>query len=592
MSATTTTPRAAELAPSAVRTEEPTAARMLALGGLLFLVPCLVALVVAQFQPVWLPPSLTYLGIVLGIGCLLYHAVADGDLEFRRAYGALAAVLLLAGIVVSLLPGKPTGSDAEKQFTYFLLPWGAWLFLLALLFLVPFVRHETDDGLRNLGLMILLATGATLAGGAVVGGIVKPSTLVGPGVVLGMLGVAFLAAYLSQVSADEGPGRAVALALGAFGAVALVYAVGRATIPNVLFEGPDALKNAFTTYDYWKVGSRAAAVLAFLGVAALGLWNKSFAIGVRGALVLVGVGFAGAFTYASVAGPVGESPRPYLVPGGLLLAALGTFYLAVSIGAASDSPFVTLVRRELAGFFYSPIAYIVLFKMTILQWLGYLLFVKAVLEGGGARAGGLMEPILQDYLPGTLIGPLVVMQYIPVLTMRLFSEEKRTGTMEVLLTAPVNETGIVLSKFLGTWIFYMLNWLPMGLYLIALRSEGGSPFDYKPLLSLYVAVAVSGMAFIAIGMFFSTLTKNQIVAAALTEAIITLMFLAAWHTLIPVESGFLKAILDVVGKLSYWELWRKSLGGQLLVKDLLVQASLAVFWLYITVKSVESRKWS
>ena len=88
---------------------------------------------------------------------------------------------------------------------------------------------------------------------------------------------------------------------------------------------------------------------------------------------------------------------------------------------------------------------------------------------------------------------------VPALTMRLLSEEKRTGTLEVLLTAPVNEAAVVLSKFLACWLFFMLCWVPTGLYLIALRVEGGQPFDYRPLLSFYLAVGASGAAFIAIG---------------------------------------------------------------------------------------------
>ena len=110
-----------------------------------------------------------------------------------------------------------------------------------------------------------------------------------------------------------------------------------------------------------------------------------------------------------------------------------------------------------------------------------------------------------------------LMLQIPVLTMRLVSEEKRTGSLRFMLTAPVNEWPIILSKFLATWLFFLISWLPATLFLIALRVEVGQPFDYRPLLSFYVSLAAQGLAFVGMGLF-STLTKNQIVAAVLTFA--------------------------------------------------------------------------
>ena len=80
------------------------------------------------------------------------------------------------------------------------------------------------------------------------------------------------------------------------------------------------------------------------------------------------------------------------------------------------------------------------------------------------------------------------MFFVPALTMRLLSEEKRSGTLEVLMTAPVNEISVVLGKFFAAWIFYMLLWLPVWLFLISLRYFGGEEFDYRPVLSFTVAM--------------------------------------------------------------------------------------------------------
>jgi|SRR5579883_2049053 len=584
--------RPAEFAPSDVAADEPTMAR--AVGGLGIAAAVLgtVAVVANQFGPRWISPGTGYLLGAAGVAAMLYHAVRDSDLEFRRAYGLLATVLLAVALVLFAVPGPQGGGEADRRVGYYLLPWGASAGLLSLLFFIPFVRNEADPRFRSYGLTVMLAAGAALAAGSVVAGVAAPDTLVGTGVVLALLGLGFLSAYLAQVSTDDGVGHLVAVLIGVLGAAAVAYAVGRAAFPTVLFEGPGALKNAYQTYDRWKVAARAVTVLFFLGIAAAGARGRGMPWWVRAGLAVVGVGFAGVFVAGSFAAPVTQAPRPFLVPAGLILMGIGVVYLALSLGTVSDSPFVVMTRRELDGFFYSPIAYVVLFGMTLLQWIGYLLYVKAFLDRSGSLgAPPPMEPILKDYLPGTLIGPLVVIMFVPILTMRLFSEEKRTGAMEVLLTAPVGEWSIVLSKFLACWLFYLLNWLPMGLYLIALRAEGGRPFDYRPLLSLYVAVGVSGLAFVGMGLFFSSLTRNQIIAAVLTGAGMLILFMLTWHEAIPLEYAGLRTTLGAVARVSYWRLWQSSLSGQLLLRDLLLQASMAVFWVFLTVKSLETRKW-
>ena len=584
--------RPAEFAPSDVSADEPTLARAIGGLGIALAVLGTVAVFANQYGPRWIGPGMGYLFAAAGIAGMLYHAVRDTDLEFRRAYGLLAAVLLVIAVVLFVVPGRPAGSDVESRVGYYLLPWGATAGLLSLMFFIPFVRNETDERFRTLGLNILLAAGAAMAVGSVAAGVAAPGTLVGTGAVLALLGLGFLSAYLSQVSTDDGLGRLVGVLLGVLGAATIAYAVGRAAFPTVLFEGPNALKNAYQAYDKWKVAARVVTILAFLGVALAGARARGWPGWVRGGLGLIGVGFAGVFLVGSFTAPVHQAPGPFFVPAGLILLGIGVVYLGLSLGAVDDRPFVAMTRRELAGFFYSPIAYVVLLGMTLLQWIGYLLYVKAFLDRSAALGSPpVMEPILKDYLPGTLIGPLVVIMFVPILTMRLFSEEKRTGAMEVLLTAPVGEWSIVLSKFLACWLFYLVNWLPMGLYLIALRTEGGKPFDYRPLLSLYVAVGVSGLAFVGMGLFFSSLTRNQIIAAVLTGAGMLVLFMFTWHEAVPSEYAGLRTVLGAIARASYWDLWRKSLSGQLLVRDLLIQVSMAVFWVFLTVKSLETRKW-
>src|SRR5262249_49426540 len=148
---------------------------------------------------------------------------------------------------------------------------------------------------------------------------------------------------------------------------------------------------------------------------------------------------------------------------------------------------------------------------------------------------------------------------------------------------PVNEWPVVGSKFVAAWLFFLVTWVPGGLYLVALRAEAGVPFDYRPLLSFYIALAAQGLAFIGMGLFFSTLTRNQIVAAVLT-LVGMVLFLAA-YLIRAQSSSILPAMLQtVIGKLSFIHMWQEALGGRLPVRDVLLFASAGLFGLFLSVK--------
>jgi ABC-type transport system involved in multi-copper enzyme maturation permease subunit len=175
---------------------------------------------------------------------------------------------------------------------------------------------------------------------------------------------------------------------------------------------------------------------------------------------------------------------------------------------------------------------------------------------------------------------------VPAITMRLLSEEKRTGTIEVLLTGPVNEWQVVISKFLGGLIFFLVLSIPWGLFLVPLFYLGRTGFDYLPLVSYYLALVCSGAAFIAMGLFFSSLTRNQVIAAVLTFAG---MFLFLAFLFFQESIGALRPVVD---QLSFYTMWMNALSGQLQVHRLITFLSIAVFWLYLTTRVLEARKWS
>jgi ABC-type transport system involved in multi-copper enzyme maturation permease subunit len=241
-----------------------------------------------------------------------------------------------------------------------------------------------------------------------------------------------------------------------------------------------------------------------------------------------------------------------------------------------------MTRRELSAYFYSPVAYLVLLGMAIILALNYFFFLARI------ELRPQPEPVVAPYGFNlfSVIGTLIV---VPAITMRLLSEEKRSGTYEVLMCAPVSETSVVLSKFLAGLIFFLLLWVPAGLYLIALRVEGGKPFDYRPLLSFYVALIFCGAAFVSMGLFFSALTRNQIIAYVLTFVFLLVQVL---FYVIRDSTSIGPLWQAVFRHLGYLTLWDEAVSGRLPVRDLILQTSLCIFWLFLTVRVLEARRWS
>ncbi|HXG10438.1 MAG TPA: ABC transporter permease [Gemmataceae bacterium] len=499
-----------ETAPSLVRVDEPTLGRFVGFVGLMCLALGGTALgLTAAGWTRGIGPTWGSIFSIAGLACLLFHALCDSDVQVRRVYGLVGFLWLIVGVALTALPIKgPAGS--------LFLPYGYACLGLALLFLLPFARHETEPKWHRITVYTLGGVGAVLAATGFLFGSVNPGGwfLLPYGAAVAILGVFYLAAFISFTGISSDLGYLAGLAVGAAGLVVFLVALVRSLL----------------------------------------------------------------------AGPT----ESYFVPNGLVLMSLGVVYMALSAGLCLDNRLVVMTRRELATFFYSPIAYFVLLGLTVVGWYFYWDFV---MELSSPRAR-LVEPVIKEYLWGVM--PIICVIFIvPVLTMRLLSEEQRIGTLEVLLTAPIDEVSVVLSKFLAVWLFYLLLWLPWGLFLIALRVGNGEPFEYRPLLTFYIMQACLGANFLAMGLFFSSLTRNQIIAAVLTFA-----GMVGW-----VAVNFMKWRLEqgsgptsetwvtILTHVSFVDLWWRTLDGVLLPNYLLFHVSAAVFWLFLTVKVLESRKW-
>ncbi len=285
---------------------------------------------------------------------------------------------------------------------------------------------------------------------------------------------------------------------------------------------------------------------------------------------------------------------PFFVPTGILLLIISTVYMVVGFFWVSDSQYATLTRRELASYFTSPIGYGLI---VISLFFGGLSFVLVFEEDVYTpRRSFLFEPIVQSYC-ANFFSVIAVTLIVPVITMRLLSEERRTGTYEVLMVAPVTEWGVILSKFTAAWFMYLFAWLIWGVYLLLFRAEN-PPFEIRPLLSFALTVSLTGLGFIGMGMFFSSLTKNQIIGAALTS--VGMMFFIALHLVATSNIVFPRNDTgsegspwrSLLGHLSYINLWFQSAKGRLHVRDIVLHGSLSILFLFATQKVLEARRWS
>jgi ABC-type transport system involved in multi-copper enzyme maturation permease subunit len=501
-----------------MREEEPTVARYVGLIGLVLVALGTTAVFVNAIGRTsrWIGPNLGAMFLVTGLGGLLFHATRDRDLQIRRLYGALAFLLLGAGVLLRLIPYDGHVGGLFLRFGYPCL-------LLSLFFLMPFIRNETEPRLHGLAVRVLGLAGLVMLAVGFFGSSYSADYLIGEGLLLLVLGLFYLWAFVGVQGVSSDWGYWSGLGIGAAGLLMFLIALGRSVLPDLLYK-----------------------------------WNW-----------------------------VSEPPAGYLMPNGLVMMAVGLVYVLVAAGLCLDNRLVVLTRRELSAYFYSPIAYIVLFGITVIGWFMFWDFVRD-LEVRMEVNQPVFEPIIGRYIFG-LFPVICVIFIVPVLTMRLLSEEQRNGTLEVLLTAPVDETSVVLSKFFAALIFFLIAWVPWGLFLVALRVLGGQAFDYRPFLSFAIVLLFTGSGFLSMGLFFSSLTRNQI-----ASAILTFMCMIALTAVLFIKGNLEPGSYwnEVLNYISYVDLWWNSVSGTFAPRYLLFHLSACIFWLFLTVKVLESRKWS
>jgi hypothetical protein len=493
----------------------------------------------------------------------------EDEAGLPRIYGMIGAFLVIFGGLVLLL--KAFGRSS------FVSP--AWATLSIALGVAGLLYHAAFDRDVQFRRMYMLFGVMALIVGAFLCLLPYPNAAgdqFGPGFLCMSLALVFLLAS-HRNETDAWSRNLMEMIIGGAGLVAAVVGLAGANIkPDFLMPFGFLLGVIGLFY--------LAAFVATRGIGDDLAYRAGLGIGALGLLVfLVALGRSVLPPLFHQFGWLANKPAVYHVPYGVLLMMLGLAYGAVSLGICSDRPLVVLTRRELGAYFYSPVAYLVMALCIALAWVNYWWFLTDLVESGGP----IPEPVVGRYFI-TYLPAVGMVLAVPFLTMRLLSEEHRTGTLEVLLTGPVTDTTVVLSKFLAALFMYLLLWVPFGLFLVALYVVTGTAFDYRPLLGFFVVTVVTGAGFVSLGLFFSSLTRNQIVSGVLTFGALFVLFLVFFLKNLPDRGGIWRNVLQ---HLSYIDSWIVAINGKMQPSSLLFFLSMTIFFLFLTVKVLESRKW-
>lgn len=231
---------------------------------------------------------------------------------------------------------------------------------------------------------------------------------------------------------------------------------------------------------------------------------------------------------------------------------------------------LTIFKKELKSYFYSPVAYIVIVVFLIITgWF----FTSTLFVAGVITMRNVFDII-----------PFILLFFIPAISMRTFSEEKKAGTIELLLTKPITDYDIVLGKFFSTLTLAVLTFIPTVIYVVSLKLLG--PLDIGSIFSAYLGLVLMAGLYISIGLFASSLTENQVVAFIISFLIIFALFMM--NKILMFVPPILVPIIEFISTDFHFSSISR---GVIDTKDLIYYFSGIYIMLLLTKTSLEGRKW-
>ena len=246
--------------------------------------------------------------------------------------------------------------------------------------------------------------------------------------------------------------------------------------------------------------------------------------------------------------------------------------------------FRALVRRELSAFFQGPTGFIIIAAVMFLIGLGFIV----VLSGLNGEATPM--PVTQVFY-GTYFFWVILLLIAPVITMRSFAMEHASGTYETLMTAPIGDWQVVVSKFTGALIFYMILWLPLMACSIVVRLYVGESavLGFGTMLTSALGILLVGSLYMSIGCFASALTRNQAVAAVSGFALGAALFFTGFFSYFAGDrTDWLSQLARHISLANHMESFTR---GVIDLGSIVFFLSLTGLFLYLTHKVVESRRW-
>ena len=250
--------------------------------------------------------------------------------------------------------------------------------------------------------------------------------------------------------------------------------------------------------------------------------------------------------------------------------------------------FWIITRKELKSYFASPIAYGLMAFFALIS--GYFFYVATAIfvdrSFQSMMSGRSMPMDVNEWVirPVLMNISVIGLFLIPMITMRLFAEEKRSGTMELLATSPIRDLEIILGKWFAALILYA-SILGLSALNIAMLFAYGKP-DWKPILTGYLGLLLQGGCLLAIGAFISNCTRNQIVAGTATFAVSLLLWVFDWVS--SYETAAWAKVMSYLSVVTHFEPFAK---GVIDTKDVIFYLSMIFFGLFLTSRSMESLRW-
>ena len=252
---------------------------------------------------------------------------------------------------------------------------------------------------------------------------------------------------------------------------------------------------------------------------------------------------------------------------------------------------MAMAGKELRAYFHSPIAYLVMTVYTVLcgfvfySSMAFFALQSARME---AQGGGMGAPpmSLNDFVIRPILGgvlTVVLLFLIPLITMRLYAEEKRSGTIELLLTSPLTDMEIIMGKFLGSMILFAILEALTFLYFAILFIYGNP--NAKPLIGNALGMLLYGGALMALGMWISTFTKNQIIAGAVSLAAFLLLYLLDWVS--AYSQSTTGQVMSYLALTTHFDNFSK---GVIQLSDVVYYLSVVILGIFLTARSVEALK--